>query len=135
MSKVKDLYQLLLPSGRGVRVVELTPTEKDSFTRNAARMVDKGATVADFKLSELREGVMGMIKQVTLGKYKNQEELVATQPKEWKDVDGLDLAQYYDTYFTAKDDHVLTIFYRRLHEVSAEEIEMIVGKAQTVSGD
>jgi|ERR1041385_4699221 hypothetical protein len=129
---VRDLLQYRLPSGRGVRVVELTATEKDAVTLDAAKQVGKDASVADFRVTEIHYGVSRMIKQVSDKKYDTMEALLAPDVK-WKDTDPGDLEDNYDKYFTAKDDAVLSAIYRKLHEVSADEIEAIAGKALPIS--
>lgn len=135
MTKSRDLLQYLLPSGRGVRVVELYPSEKDESERLAAREVGKDATLGDLTLSAMRRGVNRMIKFVTVDKgHKKPEDLLDSAVK-WKEVTLADLDDSYDEFFTAKDDSVLCYLYRKLHSVSSDDIDAIVGKEQMVSAD
>ena len=113
----RDLYQYTLPSKRQVRVKVLTPTEKDVATKVAAKVAGMDASVVDFRLSAIRECVYAMIHQVM------------TDEEKWLSFES----DMYDTYFTAKDDEILSGLYRRLHEVSSEDLEAIAGKAQMVS--
>lgn len=132
-SRSRDLYQYRLPSGRGVRLVELLPSERDESERNAARELGKDATLGDLTLSAMRAGVTRMIKFITeQTSFKTPEELMAPSVK-WKEVGLADLDENYDEYFTSKDDNVLCHLYRRLHVVTSDDIESIVGKEQMVS--
>lgn len=130
--KERDGYAVLLPSGRGVRLLELLASERDEVMKNAAKIVDKDATVADYRLQQVKEGVNKMIKAVTVKKSLKQEDLVSPDTK-WVDVNPLDLEDDYDTYFTAKDDGVLAAIYHKLHEVSLSDVEAITSKMQPVS--
>lgn len=132
---VRDVYEVLLPSGRGARLVELLPSEKDKVMRDSASLVGKDASMMDFKLEEIRNGVCTMIKELTTTKgHKSSDELRAEGIK-WREVSKMDIVDNYDEYFTAKDDLVLSSLYRRFHEVSMDEIDAIAGKVQKVSKD
>lgn len=133
MAIERDLHQYLLPSGVGIGVVELFPSEKDKLTKDLAHTIGKDASVLDFRVSEMREGVLSMLKFYTKAKFKKPEDLLSLTEKDWVEVDKLSLEDSYDKVFTAKDDAVLCAIYKRLHEVSLDEIESIVGKARTVS--
>lgn len=128
----RDYFLYQLPSGRGVCCVELFATEKDSVTLDAAKQVGKDASVADFRLTEIRVGVHRMIKKVSDKRLDKGVDLRSPDIK-WKEVDLEDLEDNYDKYFSAKDDAVLAGLYRKLHEVNFEEIEAIAGKAVQVS--
>lgn len=132
---IRDVYQVLLPSGRGVRVVELLASEKDKVMRDSAALVGKDASMMDFKLEEIRNGICSMVKEITSVKtYKTADELNADDVK-WQSLSKMDVVDNYDEYFSAKDDLVLSSLYRRFHEVSSDDIEAIAGKAQKVSKD
>jgi len=130
---IRDLIQYLLPSGRGVRVVELFPSEKDDVERKSAHEIGKDGTFSDLRLAMLRRGVYQMVKQVTASNGTKKAEDLLSPDTKWKVVDLSDLEDNYDKYFTSKDDAVLGRIYHKLHEISADEIDAIVGKAQTVS--
>lgn len=131
----KDLYQYLLPSGRGVRLTELSPTEKDESERSVARELGKDAAFGDFTLSAIRAGIVRMVRFVSKDKgYKKPEELLDSKVS-WVEVDLGDMDENYDKYFSAKDDSVLSHIYRKLHVASMDDIEAIVGKEQMVSTD
>jgi len=130
-----DYYQYLLPSGRGIRLKELSPSVKDKVTKNAAKLAGKDSSIVDFRMIELHEGVVAMLKEVTINKeYKSQEDLLSADVK-WKNVNSSDLDEKYDEYFTSKDDTVLSNIYRKLHEVSMDELESISLKVQLVTKD
>ncbi len=130
-----DLNQYLLPSGRGVRVKELSPSAKDIVTKKAAKLSGKDASIVDFRMCELHEGVVAMLKEVTVNRdCKTVEDLLSKEVK-WKDVNYSDLDEKYDEYFSSKDDTVLSNIYRKLHEVTFDELESISLKVQTVTRD
>ena len=128
----QDFYQYLLPSGRGVRVKELSPSKKDHVTKNAAKLSGKDASVVDFRMCELHEGVVAMLSEVTVD--KGLGDLLLPEVK-WKSTNPGDLDDNYDSYFSSKDDTVLSNIYRKLHEVTFDELEAISLKVQMVTKD
>src|ERR1700690_545085 len=131
---MSDFQQYLLPSGRGIRVKELSSSAKDRVTKNAAKLAGKDASVIDFRMCELHEGVVAMLDSVTVDKFPTNESIISADVK-WKNVNPGELADNYDKYFSAKDDTVLSNIYRKLHEVTVDELEAISLKVLTVSKD
>jgi hypothetical protein len=89
------------------------------------------------KLTLLRqlEGVKRMLRAVTKKKGLTDEDLVTLPESEWMPVTQQSLESDYATLFTAKDDEILSYFYRDYHEPSQKEVNDIAGKVRTVSTD
>lgn len=74
MKTYQIVLSLPLCSGRAVRFRQLPPSERDKVASRAAKGIDETATKLDFRLAELREGVMAMLAAVT------KEPVLATAP-------------------------------------------------------
>ena len=133
-----DLYQTILPSGRGVRYRLLTPTQHDDTLLKAAQLCGKDATNAAVGLCRMREAIKCMLHSVTAEKLKGLEELAAAKwlPLDAAKLEGVrEAGLSYDALFNARDDAALSHIFRSNHELSQIEADAIVGKAQPVSVD
>ena len=74
MKTFQIVLSLPLCSGRAVRFRQLPPSERDKVASRAAKGINEDATKLDFRLAELREGVMAMLAAVT------KEPVVVTAP-------------------------------------------------------
>jgi hypothetical protein len=138
-----DCTQLLLntvaSSGRGVRYHTLSPAEVDRVNADAARLVDPTTGPVEYRSVQIREGIKRMLVAVTKRTgIVSQDELLALTTADWEPLEPRKLeagmgAFSYDTLFTAKDDAILAVVYRQLHEVTLAEVQAILGKALTVS--
>ncbi len=163
MSKVYQVtLSLPLCSGRAVRYRQLLPTERDKVAARAAHDIEQNATNVEFRLTELREGVMAMLVAVTKEPVAGANDTdpprdprgggAAAMPRPeaaladadplssealWEPLDVGKLtmpgAYSYDALFTPKDDDVLCKVYSRYHEAKPDEVDAIVGKAVEVS--
>jgi hypothetical protein len=136
-----DLFQTILPSGRGVRYRTLTPTERDDVLLKATQLCGKDATNAEVGIRRLHEQVVAMLHSVTTNDTKTapikKVEELATAKWEKLDVSKLTVPGplSYDTLFNAKDDAALGYIFNAGHDLSKDEADAIVGKAQPVSVD
>lgn len=114
-------------SGRAVICRELDPSEVEDNVTAAAKLVDKDATVIEFKKTEWRNGVKLMVV-----KFSEPCADPLAEGVKWKD-NSAGLLDDLGTYFTSKDVGVLQGIFRNFHEVSEDELNDIVGKALPVS--
>jgi hypothetical protein len=134
-----EMIQFCLPnkapmnSGRGVRFVLLDPMERNHVLLSAATLA--GDDKAKLTLLRQLEGVKRMLRAVTKKKGLTDAELVTLPETEWMPVTQQSLESDYATLFTAKDDEILSYFYRDYHEPSQKEVNDIAGKVRTVSTD
>lgn len=147
----RECFQIYLSldgcSGRAVRYRVLTPSERDAVLLKAAQLTAGNGNVApsgavagvQLRLAETREALKAMVVSVT-DPVTAQDLPTAT----WRKVSPMDLEMpgplQFDRVgdlglFTAKDDAILGAAYRRHHDISAAEVELIVGKAVSVSED
>ena len=140
----RELYQVLLDapgcSGRAVRYRVLPPNEHDAITLKAAMLGGKEGTMFELRMRETHEGVMAMLVQVSKETGMLTQDAMATATWVGVNVGVLEMPgplQYSKDgdvgLFTSKDDAILTAIYKRAHEVTAAEIDSIVGKALPVS--
>lgn len=114
-------------SGRALRLKPLGPSQVESNLTNAARLVGKDALYFELKKSERRSGIKEMIVEFT-----DPVDDPRAEGTKWRKPTH-DQFVDHDEYFTAKDWAVLESIYSDYHEVSAEEIEAISGKAVPLS--
>lgn len=141
--KPLDVHQYVLPSGLGVRVRRFRPSEKDKNFRNAAIEAGEEATLYDLRSCELRSAVRNTLVQITeVGTYATMADLVEADQKAlaekksiWRDVKATALEDEWDDLFDSRDDAMLIAIYKAAHEVSADDVRAIVGKALPVSTD
>lgn len=131
-----DLTQTILPSGRGVRYRTLSPTERDAILLKATQLCGKDATNAEVGITRMREQVKAMLHSVTQAKIAKVEDLTAAK---WDALTPESLTMpgklQYDALFNAKDDAALGYIFNAGHDISKDEADAIVGKAQPVSVD
>jgi uncharacterized phage protein gp47/JayE len=131
-----DLYQSILPSGRGVRFRLLTPKQHDSALLTAAQVCGADASAAQLRVHQMHECIKLMVHSVTKDVLPAAG-LSADVP--WSKINPAILEMpgdlSYDTLFGAKDAEALTHLFRTYHELSKVEAEAIVGKVQPVSVD
>ena len=135
-----DLYELLLPNGRGVRFRLISPSEHDEASVAAGNIVGTAADTYAAKIAmrqaQLRECTKRMLYSVTARSGLTLEDLPKPETQ-WKTLSSQDLVLpgewQYDKLFGAKEDAILTSLYTRYHELTREEAESIVGKVRTVS--
>lgn len=118
-------------SGRGVRIQLLSPSERNQGLLSAAMLA--GEDKAKLALLRQLEGVKRMLRAVTKRKGLTDEELLTLPENEWMTVTHQGLESDYAELFTAKDDEILSWFYREYHEPSQKEVDAIAGKVRTVS--
>lgn len=132
-----DLYQVVLPSGTGVRFRLLTPVEHDAALTDAATAAGVGATVLAIRTSQMRESLKRMLHSCTRKKVASMEELAQLKDTDWVPLNQgllqLPGEFQYDKLFSSKDDGALGMLYSRYHELTRDEAEAIVGKVQPVS--
>lgn len=130
MSQIKQIHLSAKGcSGRGVRFRLLAPTEVDTATIDAAKQLGPEGTLAELRILEGREALKRMIVAYTEPGLSAEAVLSATWIKALPEV----LETDYGRIFPAKDDKVLYGIYKRFHEVSADDIDQIVGKALDVA--
>ena len=157
-----EVYQHVLPSGRGVRVKRLRPRERDQLFLDAATEAGEDATGLEIRFKEVRLGCLRTLVQVTkTADYKARTETVTNEdgkPEKrvtgamdalvaadqeatakggsiWKDISLKTIEDDYDEFFTARDDAALNRIFRLAHELSQADLDMIVGKELAVSTD
>lgn len=148
----RDCQRILLPApkfcGRGVEIVELTPSEKDDALKRAAHCMDGGmepgakpdvGTQTEWTLHNSKEGVCAMIVGVTKKAGFKTIEQIADPAVEWQRVSPVELTDenspmFFDRLFpTAKDDGLLWSVFSELHNVTQEEVQDILGKSMPVT--
>lgn len=130
MSQIKQIHLSAKGcSGRGVRVRLLGPTEVDQATIDAAKQMGPEGVVAELRVLEASEFIKRMLVAYTEPNLSAEELLTAN----WIQADPSLIETEYGRIFNAKDDRVLYGLYRHYHQISAEEIDQIVGKAIDVA--
>ena len=127
-------------SGRAVKIRELSAEEVDKCAINASKIMGDGATNAEYGITKHREmNFAAVVGVTTIGNFKTLDEVLAAGPSAWAKLSPLILEQSgplsYASLFRAKDDAVISGIVQRLHFVSGEDIEAIMGKALSVSED
>ena len=134
-----NAIQLLLTgkysSGRGVRMRMIDPAEKDRAANNAAQMMGKEATGIEYSAAIERQILLTSIMAVTRQGSLDKESVMTA---EWEPMDfsKLELAGSefeYSRLFTAKDDSLLIAISRRMHGVTSEEVDALMGEAIPIS--
>src|SRR5579859_5199862 len=95
-------------SGRGVRMAQLTPTERDKILLLSAKEVGQEGTMIELKRAEWKNGVHQMIKQVTLTPVEDPN----SPDVKWKQYTPQALDEAYEELFTAKDHNLLMAIFR-----------------------
>ena len=129
-----DIFQVILPSGYGVRFRLLTPHEHDDTLVDAARITGKDAIPSEIRTVQMREAVKRMLVARTKSPLKSADELATCvwTPLNTKDLE-MDGTLHFDKLFGAKDAEALLHLFRTYHELTSKEAEDIVGKVQPVS--
>lgn len=86
----------------------------------------------ELRTTEQLLGVKAMLVAVTERAGLKDEDLLDPATK-WKMLTAVEIDDKYDSTFSSKDHQALAALYRELHEVSAAEVESIVGKLLPVS--
>lgn len=129
-------------SGRGVRIRILSPDEKMAASKKAIETLSEVGEVllVTLRETETLERIKMMLVAVTKsGGYKDPRQLApgALAESEWQklDVGALTMpgAFSYSTLFNTKDDELLRAIYKRLHEVSQNEIDSVFSQGTDVS--
>ena len=74
---MKDMLAIVLPSGMGVRFVDLTPRQSDQILLTAAQELPPDGTFTQLGMLEAKAGIEAMIKQVTNGPCKSSPPTIA----------------------------------------------------------
>ena len=137
------LYQLALSlpdcSGRGVRFSLLSPADHDDVMLQAAKKVGQEASILELKKAEWRDGVMRMVKEVTVQTDCFSQESLLRPEVKWRKVSYVELEMDFNEadedkrLLNAKDWMVLSEIYRTKHDVNLDEIKLIQGKVLAVS--
>ena len=136
-------YQLALSlpdcSGRGVRFSLLSPADHDDVMLQAAKRIGPEGSLIELKKAEWREGVMRMVKEVTVNTDCFSQEALLRPEVKWRKVTYVDLEADFNEsdedkrLLQPKDWAILTEMYRSKHDVSLDEVKLIQGKVLAVS--
>ena len=115
-------------SRRGVRLRLLTYAETQKCENSAASLVGDG-TFAEFRNAVFHEGVLRMISAVT----EPVDEI--TEKTKWTPVTFQQLSDPMgdlsaNKLFGARDLNLLEALYRDYHEVTQDEVDIVVGKGK-----
>ena len=127
-------------SGRAVKIRELSASEVDQCAINASKAINGEATNAEYVIEKHRAmNHMALVGVTTRTSMKTLDEVLAVPESEWTPLTQLVLESggplSFGALFNAKDDAVISGIIQRLHLVSAEDIDAIMGKALEVSED
>lgn len=133
------MKQLLLNakgcSGRGVRMRVLDPTTRAAVKAESAKDLNKDSTFAEWEAKDAVMGVVATVLEMTeRAGFAKPSELRA-EDVVWKKLSPDDLTDHMMEYFNAKDLDALTKSFRALHDVTAKEVEDILGEALDVTVD
>lgn len=117
-------------SGRAVRVEALDDVSVSENLTNAAKQVSGEATIVELRTIEKRLGLQLFIKEIS-EPTKNPLD----PSLKWTKVNAASFEDGLSTFFTAKDVQVLEAIYRDFHEITKDELEMIMGKGMVVASD
>lgn len=115
-------------SKRVVQVRMLDAFEVEDNLTQAAKLLGKSAEFFEIKKTEWRNGVKRFLVSVS-------EPVDNPADATMRKVNIADLDATFTELFTSKDQQVLEAMYRDFHEVSAEEVDAIVGKAIPVASE
>jgi hypothetical protein len=123
-------------SKRGVKLRDITSTERDDAYEAAARAAE--GDNSRYLHLRVREGVVRMIVAVTEPGIKDVEALVALPKEKWMqlsaaDMQGIGSEKTLDKLFTPKDMDILIGAFLRANEATGKELDAIMGKAIRVS--
>lgn len=125
-------------SGRAIKLRELSASEVDQCSINASKTISESSTNAEYVVAKHRSlNYLALVGVTTKGKLKTLEEVLALPASDWAPLTQLVLESggplSFASLFNAKDDAVISGIVQRMHLVSAEDIEAIMGKALDVS--
>ncbi len=124
-------------SGRGVRLKVLGLGARAAITEAAAKELGPEGTMMQLRQREAVDGVCAMVVGVTEKTgFKTKADLVAAgDAAGWKKVTFAELVDDSAKYFGAKDMAALANVFRKLHDVTEQEVDDILGEALDVTED
>lgn len=133
---MSDLKQILLNakacSGRGVRVRTLSLSEVAKIQEDAASGLGKEGTMMQLRVQVAKDNVAMMVTGVTESAgFKLPKELVGAK---WVKLTPLSFEDGAAAkYFSTPDMDALIKVFKKLHETTDQEVDDILGEAQTVT--
>lgn len=124
-------------SGRGVRLRRLSLTQKDAVSDAAAATIGPESTNVEYLGRRALEGAKKMVAEVT-----RKAGLATLDGADWMPVNDAMLAGLkgesdytFESLFPPKDADVLKSLFRRWHDATEADVDIIEGKAVAVAAE